>query len=116
MTAPRSERRADPAVSEDATATAARADGTKEQEIRVLLARLGRPDRSGGTVIERAALLAEGADFDATIAWILAHGGQPEARAIAAPQGGMYGRKADGSGAGSQTPRRFVLPPGALKA
>jgi hypothetical protein len=47
-----------------------------EEQIRGLVARLGRPHPSGGTVIERAALMAEGADFDATVAWILAHGGK----------------------------------------
>ena len=84
--------------------------------MRALVARLGRPLASGGTVIVRAALLAEGADFDTAMAWILAHGGEPEARAAAAPVRGLYGARSDGgAGGGSQTPRRFVLPPGALE-
>jgi hypothetical protein len=40
--------------------------------IRSLLTRLARAHPSGGTVIERAAVLAEGADFDAVMAWIVA--------------------------------------------
>jgi hypothetical protein len=85
--------------------------------MRALVARLGRPHASGGTVIERAALLAEGADFDVAMAWILDHGGEPEARATAAPARGLHGGRSDGGAAReSQTPRRFVLPPEALKA
>jgi hypothetical protein len=103
-------------VSSDPSAAPSGADEIGEQGIRALLARLGRPHASGGTVIERAALLAEGGDFDATIAWILAHGGEPEARAAAAPWRGLYGSRSESVGAAaSQTPRRFVLPPGALR-
>jgi hypothetical protein len=91
----------------------------REQQIRARLARLarlGRPSAKGGTVIERAALLAAGGDFDATVAWILAHGGEPEARAAAAPRRGLYGSRSESVGTGaSQTPRRYVLPPGALQ-
>jgi DNA-binding IclR family transcriptional regulator len=103
-------------VSNDPAAAPSGAHEMGESEIRALLARLGRRDAKGGTVIERAALLAEGADFEATVAWILAHGGEPEIRAAAAPQRGLYGSRSEGAGAaGSQTPRRFVLPPGALQ-
>jgi hypothetical protein len=86
----------------------------RQDEIRAFVARLGRPHPSGGTVIERAALMAEGADFDAVMAWIVAHGGEPERRAAAAPRRGLHGSRMDSSGAASDTPRRFVLPPGAL--
>ena len=46
-----------------------------DEGLRVLVAGLARPHRSGGRVIERASLLASGADFRAAIAWIEAHGG-----------------------------------------
>lgn len=46
-----------------------------DEEIRTVLARLARPHASGGFVVGRAAILAEGADFAAINAWILAHGG-----------------------------------------
>lgn len=101
------------AVSDDRSAEPERAEG-REQQVRALVARLGRPHASGGTVIERAALLAEGADFDAVVAWILAHGGEPEARATTAPVRGLYGPRSDGGGGESQAPRRFVLPRGAM--
>jgi hypothetical protein len=85
-------------------------------DIRSLVARLGRPHASGGTVVERAALMAEGADFGAAVTWILAHGGEPETTAASAPRQGLYGPRSDSAGgaAGSRTPQRFVLPPGAL--
>jgi hypothetical protein len=104
-------------VSDDGSAALSGAEGVKEREIRALVARLGRRHASGGTVIERAALLAAGADFDATIAWVLAHGGEPEASGDPTPRGGLYGSRSDGAGpaAGSRTPRRFVLPAGALE-
>jgi hypothetical protein len=104
-------------VTSDAGAGLDGAGGPDERAIRAVVARLGRPHPSGGTVIERAALLAEGADFDATIAWIVSHGGQPETSAAPAPQRGLHGSRSDGArgGAGSRTPRRFVVPPGALE-
>jgi hypothetical protein len=102
-------------VSDDEPTPPDGAEEGHEQQIRALVERLGRPHPSGGTVIERAALLAEGADFAAAIAWILAHGGAPEAVAAAAPRRGLYGSALDVSAApASGTPRRFVLPPGAL--
>ena len=92
------------------------AEAGDEQQIRALVERLGRPHPSGGTVIERAALLAEGADFDAAMAWIVAHGGAPEISVAAAPRRGLYGAALDVSVApASGKPRRFVLPPGALR-
>jgi hypothetical protein len=102
-------------VNNDESTALASAAAEHEREIRALVARLGRPNASGGTVIERAALLAAGADFAAAMEWILAHGGQPEPSRLAAPRRGLYGSASDGSGAaGSETPRRFVLPAGAL--
>jgi len=67
-------------------------------------------------VIERAALMAEGAHFDVTIAWILAHGGKPEAALASAPSRGLHEARTEVAGrvGGSGTPRRFVLPADAL--
>ena len=89
----------------------------EQRDVRALLARLGRPHVSGGTVVERAALLAEGADFDVTMAWIVAHGGEPEAAVVAAaPTGGLHGSRRDSlARPGQRAPQRYVLPPGALK-
>ena len=88
------------------------ADDQDDEAIRALVTRLARPHSSGGEVIERAAILAEGADFTAVIGWIIAHAGKPEA-AVATPSRGLHGTRLDGGGADSE-PRRFVLPPGEL--
>jgi hypothetical protein len=102
-------------MSDERSAAPVHAEG-REQQMRALVTRLGRPHASGGTVIERAALLAEGANFDVAVAWILAHGGEPDVRAAAAPVRGLYGPRSEGAAGRSQAPRRFVLPPGALSA
>jgi hypothetical protein len=87
-----------------------------DQAVRSLLSRLGRADPSGGIVIERAAILAEGADFDAVMAWILAHGGEPEATSARASSTGLHGSRVQAGGrADSRPPSRFVLPAGALR-
>ena len=84
--------------------------------IRELVTRLSRPDRRGASVIERAAILAEGANTDSIVTWILDHGGQPEAPASAAGRGGLHGWTLTGQGANDTVaPRRYVIPPGVLR-
>jgi hypothetical protein len=86
-----------------------------DDAIRAVVTRLARPHASGGRVIERAAILAEGADFAAVMAWVTAHGGEPEPTVAAAPGRGLHSsRLHDSGGTGPQTPLRFVLPAGAL--
>jgi hypothetical protein len=58
-------------------------------EITALVKRLARAHASGGIVIERAAILAAGADYPAIMDWITAHAGTTPA---------------------SRQPMRFVLP------
>ncbi|MEA2246911.1 MAG: hypothetical protein QOH46_1440 [Solirubrobacteraceae bacterium] len=93
-----------------------RDDTVAEETIRLLLRRLGRRHASGGTVVERAAILAEGGDFDTIVAWIAARGGAPEASvSSAAVRRGLHGtRLHDSGGAQASVPARFVLPAGAL--
>jgi hypothetical protein len=87
-----------------------------DEAIRSLLRRLARAHPSGGTVIERAAILAEGADFEAVMAWVVAHGGQPEATAPRPSRSGLHGSRVhDSGGSEPRAPSRFVLPPDALK-
>jgi hypothetical protein len=87
-----------------------------DDAIRALVTRLSRAHPSGGVVIERAAVLAEGGDFESVMAWIVAHGGQPEADVAKASRSGLYGsREHHGHGAAPRIPSRFVLPPGALR-
>jgi hypothetical protein len=90
-------------------------EGREDDAIRALVIRLSRPHRSGGEVIERAAIMAAGADSAAVIAWIIDHAGVPEVAAAKAPRRGLHGsRLSDGSEAQSKAPPRFVLPAGAL--
>ena len=77
---------------------------------RAVVTRLSRRHSSGGTVIERAAILAEGADSARVVAWVLAHGGQPEA-AVASLTRGLHSPRLD---AAPRAPLRYVLPAGAL--
>jgi hypothetical protein len=82
-----------------------------DEAIRALVRRLSRRHRSGGRVIERAAVVASGADGDAIIAWIVAHDGRPETdRPADAARGGLYGARTERA----STPQRYVLPDGAL--
>src|SRR2546428_2588716 len=87
-----------------------------DDAIRALITRLARPHASGGEVIERAAILAEGADFAAVMAWIVAHAGKPETAGSAAPKRGLHRtRLHHRGGAGTPPPSpRFVPPAGAL--
>ena len=79
------------------------------------MTRLSRPHSSGGVVVERAAILAAGADFAAVMDWITAHAGTPDAT-VSAPRGqGLHGSRINGGDAiASAAPLRFVLPAGAL--
>jgi hypothetical protein len=83
-----------------------------DEALRLLVTRLARPHRSGGRAIERASLLSSGSDFDAALAWIESHGGEPELPAASRSSGGLH---ADRHGiSGGAAPLRWVLPPGAL--
>jgi hypothetical protein len=84
-----------------------------DQQIRDVVTRLSRRHESGGTVIERAAIVAEGADSQTIVAWIVAHDGQPEFLAPAPARGGLHGGRMS-SGGPDGAPRRYVLPPGVL--
>jgi len=83
---------------------------TDDETIRVLVARLSRPHRSGGRVIERASLLASGADFEAAMSWIEAHGGQPEAATVAPAERGLHSPRLAQAASGGAKPLRFILP------
>jgi hypothetical protein len=86
-----------------------------DDAIRSLVRRLARAHPSGGTVIERAAIVAEGADADAVMRWIAAHGGEPEAGSETSTRHGLHGSRLHaGGGSEPRTPARFVFPAGAL--
>ena len=86
-----------------------------DDAIRALLLRFSRPHSSGGAVIERATILAEGADSTAILAWIDEHDGQAETLVPAAAARGLHSaRVGDTRAAAAAAPRRYVLPPGVL--
>jgi hypothetical protein len=84
-----------------------------DDAILALVTRLARPHRSGGQVIERAAILAEGAHFPAVMEWIVAHAGKPESAVSAVQTRGLHGGRLN-DGRGAAPPLRFVLPADAL--
>ena len=87
----------------------------EDADIRSLVIRLSRPHPSGGEVIERAAIVAEGAHASDVFSWIAAHHGEPElAVAKAAGSGGLHGGSSHGGAETSRPPLRYVLPPGSL--
>jgi hypothetical protein len=86
-----------------------------DDEIRALLSRLSRRHPSGGTVIERAAIVAEGADSATVVAWILDHAGEPEAAGGMSSKRGLHSPRISGPiGPAPRAPARYVLPAGAL--
>jgi hypothetical protein len=86
-----------------------------EDAIRALLMRLARPHPSGGKVIERAAILAEGADFPEVMEWIFDHAGKADTVVASAAPRGLHGART-GERVRTEQPRalRYVLPAEAL--
>ena len=86
-----------------------------DEEIRALLSRLSRRHSSGGTVIERSAIVAEGEDMAVMVAWILDHAGKPEAATDTSAKRGLHSpRLSEPTGRDPQAPARYVLPAGTL--
>jgi hypothetical protein len=77
--------------------------------IAVLVRRLARPHASGGMVIERSVILAEGANSAAILSWISDHDGIADSTVASTRSHGLHGL---GANAAPQTApvRRFVLP------
>lgn len=87
-----------------------------DREISALLTRLSRPHPTGGVVIERAAILAAGADFPAILAWITARAGVPDTTVSPKRSRGLHGiRVGDGEASAAAGPQRYVLPAGVLR-
>jgi hypothetical protein len=85
-----------------------------DDAIRAVVVRLARPHRSGGFVIERAAIVAEGERSAAILDWIISHSGEPEVARSAAPTRGLYGTGFGGGETAPRGPARYMLPAGAL--
>jgi hypothetical protein len=87
----------------------------EDDQILALVKRLARPHASGGAVIERAAILAEGADFTSVMTWIADHDGEPETTGAAASTHGLHGSRLTNAGTEQRRPPlRYVLPAGSL--
>jgi hypothetical protein len=80
-----------------------------------LVRRLARPHVSGGMVIERSVILAEGANSAAIMSWISDHGGVAESTASSTRSRGLHGPRASDPRADAPA-RRFVLPAQAFPA
>ena len=82
-------------------------------EMTTLIRNLSRPHPSGGVVVERAAILAAGADSPEIIDWIITHAGMPEAPTTRGR--GLHGSRISGDGGRAAShPTRFILPADAL--
>jgi hypothetical protein len=81
--------------------------------IRAIVVRLARPHPSGGKVIERAAIVAEGESATEVVDWIISRAGHGEA---AGPRrgGGLHGARLAGTDRSAGPPLRYILPVGAL--
>ncbi len=85
-----------------------------DDAIKALVIRLSRARGVGGDTIERAAILAEGSDSAAVVAWILARGGKPETAVAAAPDRGLHSSLSANEAKRSSAPLRYTLPAGLL--
>jgi hypothetical protein len=91
-------------------------DQGDDDRVRKLVARLARPNATGGDTIERATIMASGTDSRAILAWVVAHAGEPEDLAPTATGRGLHSaRLTDRAGATTRNPLRYVLPPGVLR-
>jgi hypothetical protein len=77
--------------------------------IAALVKRLARPHASGGMVIERSVILAEGANTAAILGWISDNDGVEDYTAAATRNGGLHGSFVNATPRVA-TARRFVLP------
>lgn len=91
------------------TQTTSDATGATEAVVR----RLARPHPSGGMVIERSVIIAEGADSAAILRWISEHDGIPDSTTSSLRSHGLHGSRADAPRQDAPA-RRFVLPASAF--
>ncbi len=71
--------------------------------------RLARPHASGGMVIERSVILAEGANSAAILSWISDHDGIADSTVASPRSHGLHGSRAN-SALQAAPARRYVLP------
>jgi hypothetical protein len=84
---------------------------SQTDDIAVLVKRLARPHPSGGTVIDRPVILAEGTHSRAILAWIADHGGAPDSTLPRPQSKGLHSPSSAAAGEGAAAPaRRYILP------
>jgi hypothetical protein len=88
---------------------------TATDETAALVKRLARPHVSGGMVIERSVILAEGSNSGAILSWISEHDGIADSTVPSARSNGLHGSRA-GTPLQDAPARRFVLPARAFLA
>jgi hypothetical protein len=82
--------------------------GVATDAISARVKRLARPHSSGGTVIERSVILAEG-DAAAIFSWISAHDGVADSTTAPVRSAGLHGSR-ETVRTSDAPARRFVLP------
>lgn len=82
---------------------------TATDETAALVKRLARPHASGGMVIERSVILAEGANSAAILSWISEHDGVADSTVPSTRGHGLHGSRANAARQDAPA-RRFVLP------
>jgi hypothetical protein len=85
-----------------------------DEAIGKLVERLSRPHDSGGRVIERSVILAEGASSREILGWISDHDGVGDSTQVATRAPGLHGSDRHASAAAAGPARRFVLPAAAF--
>jgi hypothetical protein len=84
---------------------------TPTDETGALVKRLSRPHASGGMVIERSVILAEGSGSAAILTWISDHDGVADSTVTKKGGGGLHGARTNSVTEQKDAPaRRFVLP------
>jgi hypothetical protein len=85
--------------------------GVPADAIGARVRRLARPHASGGMVIERSVILAEGSDSEAILTWISDHDGVGDSTVASTRSGGLHGARGETDAGRDDGPaRRFVLP------
>ncbi len=82
---------------------------TATDKTAALVRRLARPHASGGMVIERSVILAEGANAAAILSWISEHDGIADSTVPSTRSHGLHGSRAN-SPLQAAPAQRFVLP------
>ncbi len=88
---------------------------TSTDETTALVKRLSRPHASGGMVIERSVILAEGANSSTILRWISEHDGIADSTAASTRGHGLHGSRPNAP-MPAEPARRYVVPARAFLA